>query len=274
LRGALEYYNRAFETKEKVGDIRGLASTINNLGLVQRLTGDIPGAIKTQEKGLKMRQRIGDLRGTSNTYSAIGLTWFDSFDFEKAIHYMHKALEIEERISDLQGIGTSCTNLGDIYFNLGQPDEARRYLERGLEMGERLKDGVMVCHNLITMSELQASEGLITESEITLERARTRMENLGSRGLLGELSRAAGVIAGRRGDWESASRNYRDAVGIFREMADPAPIVKTLLYQARTATFLGLANETDAAMNDALDTARTQVKGTLAENIERLWPGK
>ena len=65
-------YERSLETKERVGDVHGMAQTFNNLGLVYADKGEWDRAIEMYERSLETLERVGDVHGMAATWTNIG----------------------------------------------------------------------------------------------------------------------------------------------------------------------------------------------------------
>ena len=67
-------YRESIETKERIGDIPGLARSYNGLGrlLLSREPGDIPGARDCFQKSLAAAEKIADVKGQTMCNSSLG----------------------------------------------------------------------------------------------------------------------------------------------------------------------------------------------------------
>ena len=69
---ALEFFEKSLELKEELGDMRGISSSYNNLGLLYKDKGEWDKALEFYEKSLEINQELGDRAGISSSYNNLG----------------------------------------------------------------------------------------------------------------------------------------------------------------------------------------------------------
>ena len=68
---AIKYHERSLETKEKLGDVHGMAQTYGNLGSVYYRKCQWNKAIVYYEKSLKISEKLGDIYGMALTWESL-----------------------------------------------------------------------------------------------------------------------------------------------------------------------------------------------------------
>ncbi|MCD6554533.1 MAG: tetratricopeptide repeat protein, partial [Anaerolineae bacterium] len=56
---ALEWYEKSVVIKDKLGDLAGLATTYNNIGLIHKARGDYAAALEWMQRSLDIFERLG-----------------------------------------------------------------------------------------------------------------------------------------------------------------------------------------------------------------------
>ena len=110
------------------------ALTINRLGLIYKLYGQLDKALFFYQKNLSLYQKNHDkaLEGTTlNNISQIYDSWGD---YDMALGYLEQSLKIQREIGDKAGEGTTLNNISQIYDSWGDYDKALGYLEQSLKI--------------------------------------------------------------------------------------------------------------------------------------------
>ncbi|MCJ2670446.1 MAG: tetratricopeptide repeat protein [Candidatus Thermoplasmatota archaeon] len=132
-----EYFKRALEVGERIGDLQIMAESFNGLGNFHRDSGG-DRALEYFQKSARIRREIGDQGGLSGTLSNIGSFYFVRGEYKRALEYYQNALDISERIGYLDFVARHLDNIGIVLAVTGQFDRALEHLEKGLEITERI----------------------------------------------------------------------------------------------------------------------------------------
>ncbi len=121
----------------------------NQLGHLQRRTGDMDGALKSYNKVLSIGKAAGQKGLLAIAYTNLGIIYMIRGDLDKAEEYYKKALAITEKLGIKEVSANQYTNLGIIYKTRGDLDQAREvwgkakklYLAIGTEPGVKKVQG-------------------------------------------------------------------------------------------------------------------------------------
>ncbi|HLP13874.1 MAG TPA: tetratricopeptide repeat protein [Flavobacteriales bacterium] len=138
---------------------RYLAASINNIGYIYSIRGDVYNALNYYHQGVDIQREIGDKKGLATSYNNIGSIYNDQDDADKAFEYYKQALKIQEEISDKSGLAVTLLNLGFYYDNnLKDEEKALEYYHRSLDLSVELGDKpgqVYTMNNIgLTLDEL------------------------------------------------------------------------------------------------------------------------
>ena len=139
---ALDYFQRSLKIKEDIGDKKGSASIINNIGNIYRLQGDYSKALDYYQRSLKIKEEFGDKKGISITIGNIGLIYQDQGDYPKALEYYQRSLKIEEENEDKTFSASSINSIGSIYQDQGDYSKALEYYQHSLKIREEIGDKI------------------------------------------------------------------------------------------------------------------------------------
>ena len=135
---ALEYHKKSSKLRDSIGDIKGLASSYNNIGVIYQVQGKYLAAIDFYLKGIKERKKIEDVKGVSVTYNNIGVIYSSQGNYKKAIEYYTKSLSISEKTGNQNGVATSMFNIGKVYQEQGFYNEAMNNYVKGVKILESI----------------------------------------------------------------------------------------------------------------------------------------
>ena len=68
----MDYFTKCLKSRKEIGNKKGIASSLNNIGAVYKNLGEFTKAIDYYIKSLKINEEIGNKSGISNTLNNIG----------------------------------------------------------------------------------------------------------------------------------------------------------------------------------------------------------
>ncbi len=74
------------------------------------------------QQSLALRRELGDLRGIAETLTNLGVLAFEREQFPQAWDFYREALSYEQRIGNFQGVGAALANLGEVAGRLGEAE--------------------------------------------------------------------------------------------------------------------------------------------------------
>ncbi len=202
---------------ESIGDERGIASAIDDIGKLCWLRGEYQNALEHTQRALAMRRKIGDRRSIALSLNNLGLAYQDSGHFKLALEAFEQALAIRRDIGDLVGVSTTLNNLGTIA--LDQRDDARALglFTDALEVARDTGDRARVAVVLINLGETQTRLGNPTRAIGHLDEAGEITRDLGDKLGMAEAMRGLGKAHLAAGDVARARDLTQQAVDTFRE---------------------------------------------------------
>ena len=137
---ALEYNQRSLIIEEEIGNKEGIANSLGNIGYIYSLQGNYTKALDYLLRSLKTREEIGDKIEITNSLGNIGFHYKEQGNYPKALEYYKRDLKIQEEIGYKKGTGNSLNNIGEIFYEQGNYPKALDYLLRGLKIQEEIGD--------------------------------------------------------------------------------------------------------------------------------------
>ncbi|HTL82406.1 MAG TPA: tetratricopeptide repeat protein [Bacteroidia bacterium] len=109
---ALDYGLEAQRLSEKLNFRRGIASSLNNIGIIYENSGDFERAADCFIRSLQIKEEIGNVQGMANSYANLGEVFDEQGNYEKALYYYYKSLDLSLREHDTSALVNSYLDIG------------------------------------------------------------------------------------------------------------------------------------------------------------------
>ena len=208
---ALEHFTRANELFTAVGDSRGTAMSMNNIGVVYRAMGEASAAIPFFEDALRLYRGLGEPDKVRQALSNLAAAQIDAGDYPAAGRNIDEALKIEDRNKPF---APALTVKGILLARQGDARGAEAMLREALEeIGRRHPEGDAAAN--YAMGELLLGQGRYKEALPYFEKALASDRKAGFyRGIADDLAALGRCSAGLLDDaaavasWEQSVRIY------------------------------------------------------------------
>src|SRR5262249_29393880 len=128
---SMDYYNRAFEARQSMGDRAAMARTRLGLAFVLQSIGESQKAIEQYEQALPVL-RGSDRNREAITLNGMGYCYASLGDTQMALEYCNEALSIQEKAGRIREAAATLNNIGNVYVQMGEQRRALEYFERAL----------------------------------------------------------------------------------------------------------------------------------------------
>ena len=152
---ALDYYIQCLETSEQ----NRTANTLGTSGLIYDIQGDYPMALDYDKQSLEVNKQMGDQNQTANVLKNIGDIYMYQGDYPKALDYQTQSLEIYKQIGHQIGIASTITNFGLIYYKQGDYLKALEYYNQSLEINEQIGEQNGIASSLTHIGVVYQNQG-------------------------------------------------------------------------------------------------------------------
>lgn len=143
------------------------ANTI--LGIVHKNRGHYISALEYYIKALDASEQLGDEGRVSASLNNIGIMYVLQENYSKAIYYFNRSLKIEEKLNQPLQKSIRLFNLGDCYKELEQYDEALGYYTNSLLIEKKEKNKLGVVYAELGMADVYTHTNRLTDAKATLE---------------------------------------------------------------------------------------------------------
>ena len=139
---ALHYYSRCLEFRITSGNQEGIASVLNNMGLVYFEQGDHSNALKYYLKSLKIEENLKNEKGIASTLNNIGLIYKEEGDYNTALKNYNRSLKIQIKLKNQMGESHALVNVGVVYLNQGKYEDALSSFEQALIVNDGYEENL------------------------------------------------------------------------------------------------------------------------------------
>ncbi|MDP2808239.1 MAG: tetratricopeptide repeat protein, partial [bacterium] len=237
----LEYYAKSLKIYEEIGAREGQATSLNNIGVVQDTIGDYPKALEYYTKSWKIQEETGDRKGQATSLNNIGYVHDSLGDYPQALEYYAKSLKIREEIGDREGQTLSLNNIGRIHLDRGEYDEARLHFTQCEKIAREIGSKEILRRASISLGELEIGQ----DSE-GCSRQRAREYAGQALHLAQDLNSKSGKAEALllQGRIEKDEDKFKEVLAIFKELKQPLETAKACYYYGQA---LGRLEKTEEA---------------------------
>jgi len=235
LSAATTLQEQAVALWRRLGDARGIAGSLTNLGSIRLGQGEYEAAHILFMEGLARWRDIGDMPGELVALTGVGNVAYLSGDAEGARPHYEETLRLFRTQGDTRGIAWMLHNLGNVASDLGELDTAQSFYEEALVVKRQINDRWGTASTLHCLGNVASERGLYSAARSIYEEAIAIHREMGDRS--GEALLLLGIgntYLSEEDTWTSAPL-YRDALKIGQEQQDIQVISTALSSVARFA---------------------------------------
>jgi tetratricopeptide (TPR) repeat protein len=165
-RSAIIKLEEALKLFRVVGDRRGEAATLHNIGSAYSDLGEKQKALESYSQSLPLSRETGNRRGEATTLNNIGLVYSDLGEKQKALEYYSQSLPLSRAVGDPGGEATTLNNIGGVYSKLGEKQKALEYYSQSLPLSRATGDRSL---EAITLNNIGDAYSDLGEKQKALE---------------------------------------------------------------------------------------------------------
>jgi tetratricopeptide (TPR) repeat protein/DNA-binding XRE family transcriptional regulator len=215
---AARQYRTALMAARQAGDRPGQAGTLDELGLLQQLTGDYPGATASLAEAIELFGDLGDLPGQAYARNHLGLVQANTADYPAATANHRRALALARDAGDQLAEAVSLTDLGMVQLLTGDYPAAVASLQQALPLFRSIGaefDEADALSELGWVRRLTGDYAAAAADQCqALELFRHLGDRLGQARALDEL----GLVQLLTGDYPAATASVAEAIELFRDL--------------------------------------------------------
>lgn len=161
---AIIYLDRALTWYQNQNNPAGIASVLNNIGIIHNKLENLDSSIYYYQNALTSYQNQNDQIGTASTLSNIGIVHDKLGNFDSSIYHYQRALKIYKHLQDTSNIASLLSNIGIINKKKGIYITALEYLHEAAKIFETKENSSQLASCYNTMANIYSREGSYNRS--------------------------------------------------------------------------------------------------------------
>jgi tetratricopeptide (TPR) repeat protein/transcriptional regulator with XRE-family HTH domain len=225
---AAELYQTALTAAVQAGDRPGQAGALDELGLLQQLTGDYPAATASLAEAIELFRDLGDRPGQAYARNHLGLVQADTADYPAAAENHRQALALARDAGDQLAEAVSLTDLGMVQLLTGDYPAAIAGYQQALPLFRSTGSKFDEADALSELGWVRRLTGDYAAAAADQRQALDLFQRLGDR--LGQ-ARALdelGLVQQLTGDYRAAAASVAEAIELFRDLGSRHEVAMAL----------------------------------------------
>lgn len=149
---SLEYYGKALQLSQ-ANDSLARSKIFNNIGVVHKHLKAYDTAFSYFSRSLTLKRALGDKKGVANTLTNLGNIAGLQNENRKAIELFRQSLELEESLGHQEGIAKNVNNMARVFYRMASYDSAIYFAQIGLEIGQKLRTKIQISEASETLAK-------------------------------------------------------------------------------------------------------------------------
>ncbi|HEU0177931.1 MAG TPA: tetratricopeptide repeat protein, partial [Blastocatellia bacterium] len=270
-RKGIEKYQEALELYRRAGDRRQEAVTLNNIGMVYVLLGELQKALDKSNEALAISLAVGDRREEAKSLIYIGGAYWGLGEPRKALEKDNEALQIRRAMGDRRGEAHVLNNIGMVLWSLGEIRKALEMYSEALPLSRAVGDRSREANILGNIGLIHKSLGEMQKALEKYNEALLIFQAVGDRIHQAAILNGIGDIYWGLGEPQKALEKYNEALPLSRAAGDRE--AEAYLLSSIGAVYYSLG-ETQKALekyNEALQLSRAlSVPLVLASTLNKI----
>ncbi|MGB5982140.1 MAG: tetratricopeptide repeat protein [Nonlabens sp.] len=168
---ALQYLNRSQIAYENFNDMRGVANTTLNIGMVYADLSENDKAIKFFEDAIEGFEKLNLDGRIATSYTKMGTVLLKQQNYKDAKQYFLNALTIHSKNDFIYGISEVHNRLALLFLESNEKEQAFYHVKKSMELGKQVNDTHGLTSNLLIYGSLLMKLDRKKEAEIKLDSA-------------------------------------------------------------------------------------------------------
>lgn len=231
---AIETFQYCHESYAAIGDEQGVANSLDNIGSMYSMLGELAIALEYHNQGLEIRERIKDTLGLGASYNAIGIIHMTHGNYYQAIEDLEKAADFHVLAGYWAGVATAYSNIGSVLTSIEDYNQAFEFHAEAFKIREELEDKHGMMLTLAAVTPICILAGDTTQAIEYINIQYQIGEELGDKRGVATAYTQSSHIHFLRDNFEEGEKQALEAIKIAEEIGS-----QNVLRAALTELFLG-----------------------------------
>lgn len=254
-------YNESFALKRELGDKKGIAEVLYQLGCLTQLRvgrfanlsfeSSLSKAVEIFEECLRLYKEVGETRLSVFALHRLGMLAVKQRTFGQAKQYFNEGLQLAEDLNDRRGTAYNLDQLGGLAHRERDFKKAKRFYERSLELKKAAKHERGTAYTLDQLGVLAHDCRDFKEAQILFSESLSRKRKLGHEMDLAFTLSNMGKLAQEQDNMVKAEQFYSECLSLRQNLKDKKGIADILVQIAKLQEKNGKLQEAINLLQDA-----------------------
>ncbi|MFD0857328.1 tetratricopeptide repeat protein [Actinomadura adrarensis] len=247
----------AVRAARETRDSEALAHALLDLSFTRFRTGECIAALDHADEAMPIFRARGDLRGEADTLDRIGIINCIAGRYREALAHFQEAQDLHRRVGNANGEAESLGYAALVQLHLGRYSEALQYLQYSLSACRRVENRLEEAKVLNNIGDIQRRRGMHRDAISHYEESSAILKRVGGAVQYEAIIKNnIGGVRQYKGDYPGALRCYREAIKVFRAIADRPNVADVLNSIGTTYLLMGCVEEALIHYQQAGDLAQ------------------
>jgi tetratricopeptide (TPR) repeat protein len=213
----------------KLGDIRGIALSLDRLGMAAWRRGNFSAARSLMEEDLALFKELRDQDRVAWSLFTLGLLNNKQGEYSKAHTLLEESLTLFRKLGNKRGVAASLTQLAGTLF-VSQSNSTLIYplLEEGLSLDREVGDKEGMAVSSLLLAWVALKQGDVATARTRVEQGLGLYKEMQHREGMAEALSLLGRVEASRGDHAFARTLYEESLAMAQEIGDRELLASSL----------------------------------------------
>ena len=202
----------------ELGDKRGLAESLSNLGLSMCAQNDVAAGCTLLEEGLALAREVGDPWILANALRNLGEFMSYYSDFKSARLFFEESAMLHRELKDQQALSSTLCRLVDVAVSEGNLTQAAALALESHALARELDNRPNIIRALRWLANIQSFQGNAGQAVALLEESLALAREQGDKWQIGNTVLTLVTITLHQGDLQQAETYAQESLMLFREL--------------------------------------------------------
>lgn len=256
-------YEESFAIFKQIESKTGIATSLNNLGLVANASGEFNKSKVLTEESYKYFLEIGNEQMIADCLINLGAVLINLKETDYAKYAFEESLKFYRKFGDIRGVAMSLSNLGSLEILKNDYVSARIYLEEGLSIQREISDKRGTASTLNSLGKILFYQNYFSKAEKYFEESIKFNLEIGDKKSAAGTMSSLGFLKYRKSEYNHSKRLHIESLKINQDINYKSGIANALIGIAEVlsrnepelaAQILGAADTYFQTDSDSIDT--------------------
>ena len=226
--GAMDAFQRSYDSCVKLDDLRGEAMVLTSLGGVFQRLGKFDEAVDAFQRSASIEEELGNLRGQAMVLNSLGGIFQRQGNFDDALDAFQRSYAISKKLGDELSLAMVLNSQGGVLQRQGNFDEAVDAFQRSYDLLVKLEDLRGQAMVLNSQGGVFQRQGNFDEAVDAFKNSITLGRKLGDIRHVAMVLNSMGGVFQRQGKFDEAVDAFQDSIKIGEKLSDNRHIAMAL----------------------------------------------